>query len=83
MSTLYDMGLSGPETKQLVDNKQCGGGVEKLWYVVKGILPVVGVWVCCDRYITCGGGVVMLWVHYLWWGCGYAVTDTLPVVGVW
>ena len=49
MSTLYDMGLSGPETKQLVDNKQCGGGVEKLWYVVKGILPVVGVWVCCGR----------------------------------
>ena len=39
-----------------------------------GILPVVGMWVGCDGYITCGGGVVMLW---------YVVMGILPVVGVW
>ena len=47
-----------------------------LWYVVMGILPVgVGyAVVCCDGYITCGGGVGRLW---------YVVTGTLPVLGVW
>ena len=38
-----------------------------------GTLPVVGVWVGCNGYITCGRGVGMLW---------YVVTGTLPVVGV-
>ena len=49
MSTLYGMGLSGPESKQLVDNKQWDGGGGRLWHIVTSILPVVGVWVYCDR----------------------------------